>query len=358
MHSTLRLTAAAGAIAFIALATTVGCGGGSPPESLTPGVRLNNPDVTKRKVEIYRDVGLVKETVICNDRTFAASRFVTVLDSKLNVIKRFPAATSEVPADKHIALSSDCSGVTLTEQFSKRDILVVHDIDGTKRTEIKLRAPARAVLAKSAKRNEPVVVAAQADLPVEVYGIEGARLGTFRGDCAGAIVSADLAGDESWEVVCGHAGGYSVHDVGGSEVAVLQSEPESFAIVRTPAGKSHIAIAGDTAIRVLRGDFSEIAALRLPEFDHYAPLDAAASNLGSHGIIYASLLGGRGGWHRTTLLLHSGDGRLLYHEVLDGDYNVVQPQAPGEFVLFGRGDAISYTFAPSAENRPPAARSN
>lgn len=356
MHS--RPTAGVGATAFIVLASMVGCGGGSPPKLLTPGVRLDNPHVTKRQTEIYRDVGLVSDTAICNDRIFAASRFVTVLDSQLNVIRRFPAATSDVPAGKHIALLPDCSGVTLTEQRSRSNSLIIHNLDGTKRTEIRLAEPPRAVLAKKGTGGEPVIVAAQGGLPVEVYGIDGARLATFHGQCASDIVSADLAGDESSEVLCHHGEGFSVHTLTGSEVAVLKSEPASFAIVRTPAGKSQIAIAGDTTIRVLGGDFSEVATLAKPVFDHYAPLDAAASNTSSDGVTYASLLGGRGGWHRTTFLLHDQKGHLVYHEVLDGDYNVVQPTAPGEFVLFGRGSAISYTFGPRAENNPAETRSN
>jgi hypothetical protein len=56
----------------------------------------------------------------------------------------------------------------------------------------------------------------------------------------------------------------------------------------------------------------------------------------------ALLLGGRGGWHRTVLLVAREDGALLYDEVLDGDFTAITAVDGERFLLGGRGTVLLY----------------
>ncbi|MFH1642677.1 MAG: hypothetical protein ABIC04_07325 [Nanoarchaeota archaeon] len=65
--------------------------------------------------------------------------------------------------------------------------------------------------------------------------------------------------------------------------------------------------------------------------------------------IIISLFKGRGGWHRTILFVHTVDGVLLYHEILEGDFQAfyVRQDSEGElrsFLLGGRNNILEYTI--------------
>lgn len=53
---------------------------------------------------------------------------------------------------------------------------------------------------------------------------------------------------------------------------------------------------------------------------------------------------GRGGWHKSLLYVFSGQGHLIYKEVLDGDFPSVAPYGQDAFLLGGRGKVLLYDF--------------
>jgi hypothetical protein len=65
--------------------------------------------------------------------------------------------------------------------------------------------------------------------------------------------------------------------------------------------------------------------------------------------VFAVLVNGRGGWHRTILYVYSANDELIYEEILDDDYQSMTPYTSANgapaFFIGGRGEVWSYAFA-------------
>ena len=62
---------------------------------------------------------------------------------------------------------------------------------------------------------------------------------------------------------------------------------------------------------------------------------------------FAAVYAGRGGWHRSILYVFSSTGKLVYKEILDGNYQSITsvPQSDGmAFLLGGRNEVLLYSF--------------
>lgn len=73
-----------------------------------------------------------------------------------------------------------------------------------------------------------------------------------------------------------------------------------------------------------------------------APLDGVGTGA------FATVFGGRGGWHRSILFVHSASNQVVYEEILGDDFMALWPLpvADGQyrFLLGGRGQVWEYSF--------------
>ncbi len=151
--------------------------------------------------------------------------------------------------------------------------------------------------------------------------------------------------------------GFKLEKIDGAEIAQIQLNQDYWFKPKVTWSQPHyLLVSTDGALLVFDNHLKEIRNLQTPGIK--APLhisDGAPLDIAGKGP-FVSVYGGRGGWHRTILFIHSSDGRVIYKEVLIDDFIAVCP-LPGKdgayrFLLGGRGQVFEYSFLDSSEKRP------
>jgi hypothetical protein len=151
--------------------------------------------------------------------------------------------------------------------------------------------------------------------------------------------------------------GFKLEKIDGVEIAQIQLDQDYwFKPTVTWSQPHYLLVSTDGALLVFDNHLKEIRNLQTPGIK--APLhisDGTPLDIAGKGP-FVSVYRGRGGWHRTILFIHSSDGRVIYKEIVVGDFKVVCPlsRKDGEyrFLLGGRGEVFEYSFLDGPEKRP------
>lgn len=147
--------------------------------------------------------------------------------------------------------------------------------------------------------------------------------------------------------------GFKLEKTDGSEIAQIQLDEDYWFKPKITWSQPHyLLVSTDGALHVFDNHLREVRNLQTPGIR--APLhisDGAPLSIAGEGP-FISVYGGRGGWHRTILFIHSLDGRVIYKEILVGDFNAVCPLSGKDgayrFLLGGRGQVFEYSFLDSS----------
>jgi hypothetical protein len=101
----------------------------------------------------------------------------------------------------------------------------------------------------------------------------------------------------------------------------------------------------DQRVAIHDGKLGLLKTLRAPGAD--PPLQIAASAFLGTGpdAPFVAVYNGRGGWHKSLVYVFDAEGKPIYKEILDGDFQSVAPYGQGAFLLGGRGKILLYSFA-------------
>ena len=157
----------------------------------------------------------------------------------------------------------------------------------------------------------------------------------------GALV-ADLDGDGKDDRLLSHADGFEIQATATARsILLLPGRDDWFRPAVTWSEPHRVLISTDELLFVYGPKPGPL--LTLPTAGMKATLHVVAgAPLGDlEGSPFASVFEGRGGWHRTTLFVHSSRGNVIYREALEDDFPAIWPIADstcGEFLLGGRSE--------------------
>jgi hypothetical protein len=110
-----------------------------------------------------------------------------------------------------------------------------------------------------------------------------------------------------------------------------------------------VLVSVDATILVLDNRLKEVRPLPVPGMDSPTHVSAGAPLAGALSGPFASVVVGRGGWHRSVLFIHSASSEVIDEEILGDDVQAVWPLPVADgrfrFLLGGRGQVWEYWFA-------------
>ena len=177
--------------------------------------------------------------------------------------------------------------------------------------------------------------------------------GSFLSD---GYIEADFDGDGKYERIrpCEGAG-FKLENVSGVEIARTHLNQDFWYRPEVTYSSPHLLLVStDGYLLVFDKTLTIIRRLSLAGIQ--APLHIMGGTLmtGASKGPFVSIFGGRGGWHRSVLFVHTSDDRVIYKEVLVGDFTAVWPQQAGNgtyrFLLGGRGEIYEYVIPIAKES--------
>lgn len=327
---------------------TLACGGGRAPEELTPA-RYSGANVVRVDRIHVGDVGLISDIAASRKYYLAASasHFCQVPQTGVVQCTRFVAEFDKVRIVK--ALSGNPSAIVGTNFSGK----------GT----ISNLLPGGRVLWKTGdlstsdnlgiiRVHDTVVgIATIADgRLVTINAANGQRVATY--PIATSVVdAADLDDDGDSEILCLKSDRTLLLLNGTAATTISSVEADEFVVAPTAAGGADRAVSrrGDSFV-VLGSNLRVLAKLVLPQRRWSSMLGvlhlvAAARVVSGDSDTYAVALAGRGGWHRSILLLFDARGNVVYDEVLDDDIaSLVAGDTPPALLVGIRGAIRRYTI--------------
>lgn len=179
-------------------------------------------------------------------------------------------------------------------------------------------------------------------------------IGTFVTD---HFIAADFDADGTLErLVPLERAGFKIETAAGTEVARSALERywagSEFRYWFEPAvtwsEPRVVLVSVDATILVLDNRLREVRTLPVPGLQSPMHVSAGAPLGAAEPGPFASVVVGRGGWHRSVLFIHSADNAVVYEEILGGDVGAVWPlpAANGRyrFLVGGRGQVWEYSF--------------
>ena len=179
-------------------------------------------------------------------------------------------------------------------------------------------------------------------------------IGTF---VTGHHITADFDADGTPErLVPIERAGFKIETAAGTEVARAALERywagSEFRYWFEPAvtwsQPRFVLVSVDATILVLDHRLREVRTLPVPGMRSPMHVSAGAPLGAAEPGPFASVVVGRGGWHRSVLFIHSADNAVVYEEILGGDVGAVWPlpAANGRyrFLVGGRGQVWEYSF--------------
>ena len=170
---------------------------------------------------------------------------------------------------------------------------------------------------------------------------------------SGGYIQADFNGDGNIGRLKPVTAGFKLENTSGSEVTRTKLDRNYwFEPSVTWSQPHHILVSTDGMLLVLDNHLQKIRSLSTTGIR--APLHiSAGSRLDCVGRgPFVSVFVGRGGWHRSILFIHSTDERVIYKEILLGDFKAVWPlpkkNGKFRFLLGGRGQVWEYSFRMSS----------
>lgn len=321
------------------LLIAISCGGGEAPRELSPRTLAGKKDFGRRPIFSAEKLGLITDIQFCNGKVaVAGAEGLCLADSEF---RRADCGTISVsvrePQIGSIPLTCD---VFFVSQGSNEPAVFAFDKSGNVRWKRESEpTPGPLTLVKRNGLTEIAVIAGRSNLEILDAG-SGKKLREMSGAYSGFIESGDLVGDNEEEILTQAEGMLSVRN-GQGEIVASRKARGSLAVTRPATGKSKIVELYEHELKIHSLDVEYPRDLEFPSISHDVVLHVtAAAEMSTPRPLIGTLLAGRGGWHRTVLLIHDDEGKLLYSEILDGDWQVITPnlsQGGVGFVLGGRG---------------------
>jgi hypothetical protein len=343
----------------MAMVSLTSCGGGEAPESLAPYhrsqmVRIDTSVVFKRE-----HLGLIQHLARNDAGVIAASshevcRFAAGQTRCFSLpaggeIPRVQLVGGTDPMTPLVTVasisnwsSSDIAGYDATgrQMWIRRDVVTPFSFGIIRRQG---KPPLVAVIEKNA-----VVLLGFADGKVQEV---------VKRDCA-SVGGADLDGDGSSELLCLSRSGEVLQLLEqGSRRPVASSAGDDFVVARSVAGPDQVVVSDGVKLTRWTASAETTSDLELHDRPWLAEmaslhLVAAAVTPSATDPLLIVIFSGRGGWHRSVLLVYTAEGRLAYDAVIDGGVASVLPLANAEaFLLGGRDSVTRYDIHPVTVSR-------
>ncbi len=325
-------------VANVLTLTLLRCGGGEPPHSLKVGVRSTQPSIVVSVTDVP-SVGLIHAAERCDEGFVVAGDSAVVLDDKFRVLRSlwkpsYPAIQPQLS----ILVRHDCSGYLLRRDSSQpANIYHLFALDGTPLRDFPLEHQGSALLV--VHRRNPVVVKTEDHLGIVAYDAMSGTLERNLSEVAtGDLIAGDLADSEDSEVVSVQGNEAVIHALDGSVLGSVAGPIRSVAVAAgLDATKSQLLVQRDDSVESFDGRGKLLSRYRIPNLEQFSYIVGSAATEQALAI----LLGGRGGWHRTILLIYERGGNLARYEILDGDFLVVMAVKEREFAVFGRNKVVT-----------------
>jgi hypothetical protein len=325
------------------------CGGGSPPDDLSPGIVKSSPRVRLAEKRAVDGVNIITDIELTSDGRIIAvgSDGVAVLSPTLTPVSSRPlTGTNLVHADSIIRADLSKS-VVVASTFDGNPQITAFRLDGTPLWKYVEQNPLVSGTHGLLPETGPsgVVVVSHKERGLLLLDSEsGAVIKTFKAPFAPEVRTGDLDGDGTTEIAQMSDSGLEVRSNTGQLVG-HRPIVASWTIAKGLRRPDALVMFDHGAFLMLGPDLvtqqtlpaafkgSDIPALHL---------EAAASSRTTQGDWFAFLLGGRGGWHRTTLLLYDLRGELIYQETLPDDFMTVRFVSPDSLLVGGRNALRRY----------------
>ncbi|OGG03643.1 MAG: hypothetical protein A3F83_11500 [Candidatus Glassbacteria bacterium RIFCSPLOWO2_12_FULL_58_11] len=170
------------------------------------------------------------------------------------------------------------------------------------------------------------------------------------------LKTGDLDGDGLLELVTSGFDGVMTVRKNTGEIVAQKKLPFSYSdfelVGSDRQAVSQILVAGEDQLYAFGPDLNPVSKLDAPfaRYLHVAAgvrLPAAGRTTRGESDEYASILNGRGGWHRSVLYVNESSGPLIYQEILDENFqSICQFRSEGSgtsFLVGGRGKVWLYT---------------
>jgi hypothetical protein len=327
---------------FLVLFFAICCGGGSPPGELSPRV-VKSLGVTLSASRTLKDVNIVTDIDVAQNGHIIAvgNQGATVLSSTLEPLSSGSFGGFSLFRADAIIHPAATDSVVVISTFDGNPQIAAFRLDGRSLWKYEEKNPlvsgTHGLLPEIGPAGAVVVSHAQRGLMI-FDAKTGSLINVFRAPFAPEVRAGDLDGDGRSEIVQMNESGLDVRSNDGHLLS-HRNIVASWAVARGLGSPDALAIwdgsnfellgANLVAQETIRGTFtgSEIPALHL---------EAAAVVHGGDRGLSAFLLGGRGGWHRTTLLIYDATGQLLHHEILPDDFMSLRFIRPNSLLVGGR----------------------
>jgi hypothetical protein len=335
--------------AVFLLLVLVGCGGGSPPRELSPGIVKSSKGVTLVASRALNGLNIITDLELTQRGEVIAvgNQGVAVLSPSLTPVSsgRFEGSSLFL-ADSIVRLET-AKSIVAVSTFDGNPQIAAFRLDGRKLWSYHEKNPLVSSthgLIPEAGRSGAVVVSHKQRGLLLLDSETGSVLNAFAAPFAPEVRTGDFDGDGRTEIAQMNESGLEVRSNTGQLIgrrnvvaswAVAKGLRRPDALVLWDGSTFEVLGSNLATQQTIRGTFtgSEITALHL---------EAAAASRSNDEYLFAFLLGGRGGWHRTTFLIYDGAGQLLHHEILADDFMSLRFIAPGTLLVGGRSLLRSY----------------
>lgn len=330
---------------LLILLLLISCGGGAPPRELrTPRIEAAAQIPVKRTFFEDGALNLVQAIVPHGDELLVVgSRRICRLSRPGQ-----PLGCRDAEADLwEMEVVADAAGapaaIVGSGDWGKPSAAVV-GLDGRVRWRYDAEYQAMGLPATVDRDGRRVVLVNHGEKGLQAFDFETGRA-MPAGEPPGEIVaSGDFDGDGRRDVLAVPVRGLLwITDGSGGEIASLRMDEPYRASVTSSAPRL-VVLSLDERIAVHDGRLGLLKTLRAPGAE--PPLHVAASAFLGPGpdSPFVAVYKGRGGWHKSVLHVYAGDGRLVYKEILDGDFPSLAPHGEDSFLLGGRGKVLLYDF--------------
>ena len=328
------------------LLTLISCGGGAPPRELrTPRVEAAAQTPVKRTFFEDGALNLVKAIVPRGDELLVVGNARICRLSRAGELVGCQSGEADLSDFEVVADSTGAPAAIVGSGLWGRPSAAVMGLDGRVRWRYDAEYQAMGLPATVDRDGKRVVLVNHGEKGLQTFDFETGRA-VPAGEPPGHILaSEDFDGDGRREVLAVPVAGLLwITDGSGGEVASLRID-EPFRASITSSRPLSVVVSLDERIAVydgklnLRKTYSAAGAR--------PPLHVAASAfLGSGpGSPFVAVFNGRGAWHKSIVYVFDAEGKTIYKEILDGDFQSVAPHGEDGFLLGGRGKVLLYSFA-------------
>jgi hypothetical protein len=328
------------AVTLLALAS---CGGGSPPDDLRPRIIESHERLSRQVVVIDKMTNLIRDLAICNGNIIATggTNSCTLTATSQAQCVSFRLNLEDAYA---VVKPTTCGRTFIGFERNGGPVVALDDAGKELWTRSFGAAPGPIAVVHDADKTLVAIVIGRSKLALVDLN-SSATIREIAGEFSGFIGAGNLAGSASDEIVTAPSSGIDIRRSDGTIVSHLQLDGSS-AVTRSSTGRAHIVTLSQRGLLLMSGENEVTVPLALPNLPSVGLMHVVASAEFADARYIATLIGGRGGWHRTLLLVHNNRGQLLHAEILSDDYVSAVPDEIGgarAFLIGGRGKIVRFS---------------